>query len=905
MKRLAFIVPAILAGAVVGESGILRSGLGGALLGLCLGLIFAELLALRKRVDELVQPPAESPTRAARQAEVNREEVLFCPIPEDSSNQPDPAQQPDRQSKGMDLAARVGGWRFGVVDRFFGFLGKGGQNALATFQRVSGFFTGGNPVLRAGIVILFFGVSFLVKYAAQRGLLPLEFRLAAAAAGGFILLATGWRLRWKEGGYGLVLQGGGIGILYLVVFGAGRLYGLLPPLFAFVLLVLLVGFSCLLAVLQNSRSLAFFAAIGGFLAPVLMSTGSGSHVLLFSYFALLNGGIVAIAWFKAWRELNLLGFFCTFGIGTVWGSGGYQPEHFATTEPFLLLFFLFYLAISILFALRQPLNLRGFIDGPLVFGLPLIATALQYFLVRDFPYGMAFSALAFGFFYLVMAWVIWKRVAAHLRLLAETFLALGVIFTTLTIPLALDSHWSGAIWAVEGAGMVWVGARQGRVLARYAGLALQLAAGAIFLTSVYYPFESTLFANRYYLGCLFLALSGFFSAHVLDRQASEVTAFERFLPLPLLTLATIWWYIGGLQEIDRHFATAQEGNALLLYLSATAILAGFAGEKLGWHRLALVLLLQLPGMVAALFHRLSSGHTTHLLEGWGLAAWGIAFFVLYRILYHFSRYWPARIGGWYHAVSLWLLVFVLSHESAWLVKQLPFTGPAWVAATWALIPVASTLLLLHLAKTNSWPVGRDPDTYLGPGAGGPAFAMIIWLLVSCTSSGNPSPLPYLPILNPVELLGLAIFCTLIMRAMANRGRWQGWRNSLVSWCFPLVGLLFFGWLNCVVARIVHYYAGVRYDIGALYLSTIYQAAIAAVWGFGALAITIWAARHQSRTIWIVGAALLALTVAKLLLIDLSGTGTVARIVSFLVVGVLMLIIGYFSPMPPKHKENPS
>jgi uncharacterized membrane protein len=46
-------------------------------------------------------------------------------------------------------------------------------------------------------------------------------------------------------------------------------------------------------------------------------------------------------------------------------------------------------------------------------------------------------------------------------------------------------------------------------------------------------------------------------------------------------------------------------------------------------------------------------------------------------------------------------------------------------------------------------------------------------------------------------------------------------------------------------------------------------------------------------------------VAKLLLVDLSGSGTVARIISFLVVGVLMLIIGYFSPMPPTNKESSS
>ena len=47
------------------------------------------------------------------------------------------------------------------------------------------------------------------------------------------------------------------------------------------------------------------------------------------------------------------------------------------------------------------------------------------------------------------------------------------------------------------------------------------------------------------------------------------------------------------------------------------------------------------------------------------------------------------------------------------------------------------------------------------------------------------------------------------------------------------------------------------------------------------------------------AGLLALVVAKLFIVDLAGTGTIGRIVSFLVVGLLMLLIGYISPLPPR------
>ena len=132
---------------------------------------------------------------------------------------------------------------------------------------------GGNTVVRVGVVILFFGVAFLLKYAYEHTHVPVEFRLVGAALGAVALLVLGWRLRQTRPGYALSLQGGGIGLLYLTIFAAFRLYALLPPLPAFVLLVAVAVFSASLAVLQNSLALAVIGASGGFLAPVLASTG--------------------------------------------------------------------------------------------------------------------------------------------------------------------------------------------------------------------------------------------------------------------------------------------------------------------------------------------------------------------------------------------------------------------------------------------------------------------------------------------------------------------------------------------------------------------------------------------------------------------------------------------------------
>ncbi len=131
------------------------------------------------------------------------------------------------------------------------------------------------------------------------------------------------------------------------------------------------------------------ASSRGFAAPILISTGSGNHVVLFSYYALLNLAIFAIAWKKPWRALNLLGFAFTLVIGTAWGVLRYEPALRDTTEPFLVIFFAIYLAIPILYAWRrgkdEPAH-RDFVDGTLVFGNPLIAFALQAGAARRRPH---------------------------------------------------------------------------------------------------------------------------------------------------------------------------------------------------------------------------------------------------------------------------------------------------------------------------------------------------------------------------------------------------------------------------------------------------------------------------------------------------------------------------------------
>jgi uncharacterized membrane protein len=112
-------------------------------------------------------------------------------------------------------------------------------------------------------------------------------------------------------------------------------------------------------------------------------------------------------------------------------------------------------------------------------------------------------------------------------------------------------------------------------------------------------------------------------------------------------------------------------------------------------------------------------------------------------------------------------------------------------------------------------------------------------------------------------------------------------------------VLAFVGLNGVIARATHFYGGVPFDVDALWASARYQTAVSIVWTAAALTAMLGARWLRERAVWFVGAALLALVVGKLFLVDLNDVGTIARIVSFIVVGMLILVVGYVSPLPPR------
>jgi uncharacterized membrane protein len=804
---------------------------------------------------------------------------------------------------------------------------------------------GGNTVVRVGLIILFVGLSFLASYAASAGLFPIELRLALVVGVGIVLLAVGFRTRESRPGFGLGLQGGGVATIYLTVFAAAKLHALFPIIAAFVLMIVVCALGCALALLQRSQALAVTAFAGGFAVPLLLAGGGGTIVVVFVYYTILNLAILFIAQRQAWRVLNLIGFFATFGVATLWGTTSYQSTDFVAAQGFLIASVLIYIATAVLYARATPGRLGNVVDTTLLFGPALAGFGLQVGLVHDRPFGSAFAAIGFGALYLgVAAWTMHYR-RDTFRVMNETMLAIGIGFVTLAVPLALGTRWTSAAWALEGAGAFWVGMRQARWMPRLFGVLLQIVAALIYLGKMSGDVSAIPLANPGFIGAMLIALAGLAMAwwlreplsHSGSRWAKAYAGYEATFAAPAFVFGFCFWCLAWFADITRMTPPRAAGLAIapafdprlqpllmLLAFVGSAWGAQYAGRRWRWPVATRPSYTTLMALVLTFV--ITAGVGRHVLRMPDAMMWIVAVLLHLRMLYRNDRDQQATalrtLLGVIHVGGVWFATAMLV-DCLWLaIDTARLWSTAWADVTLLFATVAVLVALTmwagramrHAATvaagpTNGtrWPLDLHGQAY-GWYAALPIAALVYLgaLLTALISSGNAAPLPYLPLLNPVDLtLGLSLAAlelwrrTMVAAVPMPPGSAALRGNATLA---ALAGLAFVV-VNTVWLRFAHQMLGVPWSGDALLNSVVVQAGLAILWTSLALALMVLASRRVQRSLWLVGAGLLALTVAKLLLVDLNAAGGGARIIAFIVVGVLMLVVGYLAPLPPKVAPN--
>ena len=159
-----------------------------------------------------------------------------------------------------------------------------------------------------------------------------------------------------------------------------------------------------------------------------------------------------------------------------------------------------------------------------------------------------------------------------------------------------------------------------------------------------------------------------------------------------------------------------------------------------------------------------------------------------------------------------------------------------------------------------------------------------------------APLPYLPLLNPLDLT-TGFWLVLAVGAARLRAREAADAPHVGRKLLAVLASGAWVWFNLILLRSAAHYLGIAYRVDALAGSQVVQAMLSLFWSASALVLMRFAARRAWRRAWSVGAGLLGIVVVKLLLVDLASHGSMARVVSFVGVGLLMLLVGYLAPFP--------
>jgi uncharacterized membrane protein len=544
---------------------------------------------------------------------------------------------------------------------------------------------------------------------------------------------------------------------------------------------------------------------------------------------------------------------------------------------------------------RQPPDLKGYVSGSLVFGLPVVAFALHASMVSHIEYAMAWSAFALGAFYLILGWTLYRTGRDSFRLLVEAFAALGVIFASLAIPLAFDTRTTAAMWAVEGAGLLWLGVRQQRKLARAFGALLQIGAGMGCLIGLYGHYGDLPVVNSAYLGTLMLSISGICSGYWLFRNREQQARYETGADVVFTIWGVAWWLLGGLREIDRFLPSAAYGGSLV-FIAVTVALLAVLSLKREW-RLPLLIATYLPA-ICAVFALAGAANLAHPFAQWGVVGW-VSLFV--------AHFWMLRLGesravqglDWFHAGATWVFTLVVAWEGSHQIGER--TTGVWAQLPWGVVPALVVAWLGRQQLTPRWPLAAREQAYRVYGAVPVIAAMSLWVvLINMSSTGDSTWLPYVPLLNPLDISVALCFAALAMwwSSLSERQRATWWPFDMRA-LLAVVAAMAFIWLNAALIRTLHHNFGAPITAYGMSHSTLVQASLSIFWGvLGFTAMTI-AARQRLRYVWLVGAALMVVVIAKLFLVDLSNVGTIARIMSFLTVGALLLVTGYLAPLPPR------
>lgn len=326
------------------------------------------------------------------------------------------------------------------------------------------FFSGENILIKVGALAILIGTAIGFKMAIDSNLIGEIGRVAIGIISGLALIAAGefhQNKKLTNAASGFI--GAGEGIIYISIYFAQHSYHLIPPGMAFFLDALLTAVVFVQAIRYNSQNIAFMGLVGGFITPILASSGSGNYFGLSIYLLILNSAVLAISFKYNWALLKNISYVFTVGYLLKWSSeipaegnryfntAYYHNRHFSHSltyfVPMTLIFFFYYTAITCYRNLKLKIRFEQE-DIALSLINAVFTFAILYLKLNDAqrPY-LGLLAILLSAVFLGLVTVIYKQKDIDHKA-SNTFLGIGAWFLFSAIPIICSGHYITIAWSL-------------------------------------------------------------------------------------------------------------------------------------------------------------------------------------------------------------------------------------------------------------------------------------------------------------------------------------------------------------------------------------------------------------------------------------------------------------------------
>ncbi len=327
-------------------------------------------------------------------------------------------------------------------------------------------------LLRIGILLLVFGIGFFVKYSVEHDLISHTARVGITVVAGLGLLIGGTRL--LAGQFSLIgqgLMGAGVVALYFAAFAADSYYHLIATEAAFAAMACVTALSGWVAVRFKSKLVAVIGVLGGYLTPILLSTGHVDFISLYGYMLILAVGVLWVCSWRGWPLLNYLAMGCHYFVFLL-ALNDFETSLFWHVMPFLIGTFVIFSTMPFIYNLRTRVK-SNLLDVIVLFLNAGVFFATSFELIEEAFSREWVAAATLGLAAFYAAHVYYALVKKVLdRELMISFLGLSAFFVAVTMPLLLSEQWITVSWSLQAVVLLWIAGKLNSRFLRHAAYLL-------------------------------------------------------------------------------------------------------------------------------------------------------------------------------------------------------------------------------------------------------------------------------------------------------------------------------------------------------------------------------------------------------------------------------------------------